>query len=109
MRGAMVLAVGNMENPKNIPVEILFVLLATFGGLARYLNGYTNGVPFKLGVFIASGVVAGFSGWMFALFGASMSLPQEMLFVMAGTGGFFGEQTLKFIMESITKTREKEK
>lgn len=81
----------------------MFVIVAIFGGFARYLNGYTNGVPFKLGIFIASGLVAGFSGWMFALFGASMQFPQEMLFVMAGTGGFFGEQTLKYMMELITK------
>lgn len=92
-----------MEFLKHLPVEIFFVLIAFMGGTARYLNGYTNGAPFKLGIFLASGVVAGFSGWMFALFGNTMNLPQEMLFVFAGTGGFFGEQTLKYIMESITK------
>lgn len=94
-----------MEPFKQLPIELLVVFIATMGGIARYLNGYTNGVPFRLSVFLASGVVAGFSGWMFALFGQSLQMPQEMLFVMAGTGGFFGEQTLKYIMESITNKK----
>lgn len=96
----------NMEFLKQLPVEILFVSIAFIGGTARYLNGFTNGVPFKFSVFIASGVVAGFSGYMFALFGSSMHLPEQMLFVFAGTGGFFGEQTLKYIMEVITRKKK---
>jgi len=96
-----------MEHFRNIPVEFFFVAVAIFGGVARYLNGYTNGVPFKLSVFCASGVVAGFSGWMFALFGTQLGLPSEMLFVMAGTGGFFGEQTMKLILEHVSKRSEK--
>ena len=92
-----------MDFLKTVPVEILFVLIAFLGGTARYLNGYTNGAPFKFGIFFASGIVAGFSGWMFALTGITLNMPDEMLFVMAGTGGFFGEQTLKYIMESITR------
>jgi len=96
-----------MDFLKNLPVELVFVSIAFFGGVARYLNGYTNGVPFKLSVFIASGVVAGFSGYIFALFGKSMQLPLEMLFVMAGVGGFFGEQTMKFIMEQVTDKKQK--
>lgn len=92
-----------MEWLKSLPVEVMFVLIASFGGIARYLNGYTNGAPFKFSVFIASAIVAGFSGWMFALFGQSMDFPPEMLYVMAGTGGFFGEQSLKFLMEHFTR------
>lgn len=91
-----------MDFFKHLPIEIFFVLIACFGGVARYLTGYTNGVPFKFGIFIASGVSAGFSGWIFASFGSTMNLPLEMLFVMAGTGGFFGEQTMKYILESVT-------
>jgi len=40
---------------------------------------------------------------MFATFGETMDLPEIMLFVMAGTGGFFGEQTMKHIMDVVTK------
>lgn len=95
-----------MENLKDtlnqLPLEVFFVTLAIFGGCARYLNGYTNGAPFKFSLFVASGAVAGFSGYMFALLGTSMAFPLPMLFMMAGVGGFFGEQTLKFIMEYVT-------
>ena len=87
---------------KTVPIEIIFVSVAIAGGCARYLNGFTNGIPFKLSIFIASGLVAGFSGYMFALLGISMQFPSPMLFMMAGTGGFFGEQTLKYIMEYVT-------
>lgn len=96
-----------MEFLRQLPIEIFVVFIAVMGGVARYLNGYTNGAPFKFSIFVASGIVAGFSGWMFALFGETLQMPQEMLFVMAGTGGFFGEQTLKFIMESITRKNNK--
>ena len=91
-----------MEPFKQLPIEIFFVAIAFCGGIARYLNGFTNGVPFRFSIFVASGIVAGFSGWMFALFGQTLQMPQGMLFVMAGTGGFFGEQTLKFLMEYLT-------
>lgn len=91
-----------MDFLKNLPIEFMFVSIAFFGGIARYLTGFTNGAPFRFSVFFASGIVAGFSGWMFALFGETMHLPQEMLFVMAGIGGFSGEQTMKFILEQVT-------
>ncbi len=98
-----------MEFFKNLPVEIIFVTIAFFGGIARYLNSFTRGAPFKLSIFLASGVVAGFSGWMFALFGKTMNLPMEVLFIMAGTGGWSGEQTMKFIVEQMAdKAKQKQ-
>lgn len=91
------------ETIKHLPIELAYALLALLGGCARYLNGYVNGQKFSLRIFFASAVVAGFSGYMFALLGESMSMPQPMLFMMAGVGGFFGEQSMKFLMEYITK------
>lgn len=88
-----------MDLIKHLPLEILAVAIATAGGVARYLNGYANGEPFKFSVFVASAFVAGFSGLMFWYLGVSMNLPAPFLAIMAGVGGFFGEQTLKFIME----------
>jgi len=85
------------------PIELIFAILAVSGGVARYLNGYANGAPFKFSIFIASIFVAGFSGYMFALLGTSLSLPQSMLYMMAGTGGFMGEQSIKLIMEYLNK------
>ena len=88
---------------KNIPIEIIYGAIAIAGGIARYLNGYINGEKFKLRILIASAIVAGFSGFMFALMGQNMNMPAQFINVMAGVGGFFGEQTLKFIMENIEK------
>jgi LydA holin phage, holin superfamily III len=88
---------------KNIPIEIIYGAIAIAGGIARYLNGYVNGERFKLRILVASAIVAGFSGFMFALLGQTMAMPAPMINVMAGVGGFFGEQTLKFIMEYAEK------
>lgn len=84
------------------PVQIIYGIIAIAGGVARYLNSYVQGKPFKKSILIASAFTAGFSGYMFALLGLTMNLPQPMLFVIAGTGGFFGEQTMKLVLESVT-------
>ncbi|MGF6428220.1 phage holin family protein [Bradyrhizobium elkanii] len=81
------------------PVQFIYGIVATCGGVARYLTGIADGKAFSLTVFIASAFVAGFSGWMFALLGMSLNMPQSMVFMMAGTGGFMGEQTMKLIAE----------
>lgn len=92
-----------MEPIKHFPVEIIYATIAIGGGIARYLNGFANGVPFKLSIFLASAFVAGFSGVMFAYMGISLSLPAPFIYMMAGTGGFFGEQTMKLVMEYLSK------
>ncbi len=82
------------------PVQFVYGAVAIFGGIARYLNSYTtNGAPFTLSIFLASTFVSGFSGYMFALVGLSLNLPNTFIFIMAGSGGFFGEQTMKYVME----------
>lgn len=83
----------------DLPIEFLWGALAIAGGVARYLNGFANGQPFKLSVFIASAFVAGFSGYMFALLGASLHFAPQFIYIMAGVGGFMGEQTMKLIWE----------
>ena len=88
---------------KDLPIEIVYGILAVTGGIARYLNSYVSGQKFKFSVLLASAVVAGFSGFMFALLGETMAMPATMIHIMAGVGGFFGEQTLKFIMEYVGK------
>jgi hypothetical protein len=81
------------------PVQYVYGIVAVCGGIARYLSGFSQGKGFSFSIFLASAFVAGFSGWMFALMGMSLHLPQGMVFMMAGTGGFMGEQTMKFIVE----------
>lgn len=92
----------DFENLKHFPAEFLYGVLAVMGGCARYLNSFASGKPFKLSIFLASAFVAGFSGYMFAVLGETMAMPSQMLFVMAGIGGFFGEQTMKLILEYTT-------
>lgn len=94
-----------MEFLKTLPLELFVVVIAVSGGLARYLSSYTTGTPFRISIFLASGAVAGFTGYIFAIFGATMALPDPMLFVMAGIGGFFGEQTMKLVLEAVTKNK----
>ena len=82
------------------PIHFIYGAIAFCGGIARYLSNYTkNRVPFNFSMFLASTFVSGFSGYMFALVGLSLALPDNMLFIMAGAGGFFGEQTMKLVME----------
>ena len=82
------------------PVQLVWGIVAVCGGIARYLNSFTTGaVRFKFSILLASAFVSGFSGYMFALLGQSMNLPTAILFVMAGTGGFFGEQSMKLLIE----------
>lgn len=89
-----------------IPIEILLSLVAVIGGIARYMKGYTDGTPFRLSMFLASVFASGFAGYMFGVVGISMALPQPMLFVMAGAGGFFADQTMKLVLELVRRKIE---
>lgn len=90
------------------PIQFIYGCVAMCGGVARYLNGVASGVTtFSFGIFFASTFVSGFSGYMFALLGGTMTLPQNIVFIMAGTGGFFGDQTMKLILEYIQNKRMK--
>ena len=91
-----------MNDYSNFPVALIYGALAVAGGCARYLTGYVDGKRFKLTIFLASAFISGFSGYMFALLGQSMSMPSPMLFMMAGVGGFMGEQSMKLIIDWIT-------
>ncbi len=93
----------NLEHLKDVPVQVLYIFVASIGGMARYLNGYIGDKKFSIPVFMASAFMAGFSGLMFALVGDSLHLPAPMPHIMAGVGGFFGDQTLKLVMEFVSK------
>lgn len=92
-----------MPNMKHFPIEVIYGIAAIAGGIARYLNSYTNGEIFSLRIFLASTFVSGFSGYMFAVLGQSLEMPPPFIFMMAGSGGFFGDQTMKFIKEVLDK------
>ena len=86
------------DSPIDI-VQVMYGFLAILGGVARYLKSYIDGAPFSLSVFLASAVVSGFSGYMFALMGISMNMPQPIIYMMSGTGGFMGDQSMKLVFE----------
>lgn len=97
------------EHLKDVPVQVLYIVVATIGGMARYLNGYIGDKKFSFAVFMASAFMAGFSGLMFALVGDSLHLPNPMPHIMAGVGGFFGDQTMKLVLEYTSKNFRGEK
>lgn len=102
-----------MENMQQfiekVPAQAYYVVIAVAGGAARYLNTYSEGgFKFSVAIFIASAFAAGFSGMMFALFGDAMSLPNPLPHIMAGVGGFFGDQSMKFLLEYFTKEKLKQ-
>lgn len=88
------------------PTQLIYGGLAVIGGVARYLNNYAEGNQFSFGILCASAFTSGFSGYMFALLGVTMGLPSPMLFMMAGVGGFFGDQTMKLVFEYLSKKAE---
>lgn len=92
-----------MDHLKQIPTEIVYGFIAIGGGVARYLNGYVDGHKFRLSIFLASAAVSGFSGYMFALLGEALNFHYPWPNVFAGCGGFFGEQTMKLIFETISR------
>lgn len=82
---------------ERFPIEWFYIVLAAAGGASRYLQQYVNGQPFSISIFSANIVLSGFSGFMFAVFGQTMNLPPQMLYVLAGVGGFMGANTLEFL------------
>lgn len=91
-------------NMKHIPTEFVYAILAVAGGMAKYLSSYKEKHGrFAWGAFFIASFVSGFSGYMFALLGKSMSMPDTFIFIMAGMGGFMGEHALRFLGELILK------
>lgn len=88
---------------ENFPIELIYGAIATIGGVARYLNDFIAGRAFSFSIFLASAFVSAFGGFMFALLGETMGLPENMLYLMAGLGGFFSDQSVKLAMEFVTK------
>ena len=82
---------------RDIPTEAIYTGLAAAGGAANYLHKFTHGAKFHVGLFIASMMLSGFSGLMFAYVGISMALPAPMLYVFSGMGGFMGHSALEFL------------
>lgn len=76
--------------------ELMWVVLAMVGGVAKYLDIYIRtGVIPKLGFLFAHTLVSGFSGYMVAQVVTRMS--PEWALVAAGVGGYLGTQGLDWV------------
>jgi len=52
---------------RNLPVEVVFVILASVGGVARYLSNYIKGEKFRLSMLVSNFILSGFAGLRFPL------------------------------------------
>lgn len=97
-----------MDHFQDIPAVVLYTFIATSGGIARFLTQYIDGTrTFSVGMLIASSFVSGFSGYMFALLGETMHLQRDLIFMMSGVGGYFGDQSLKLLLDILIRKLEK--
>lgn len=91
-----------MNDMKHIPTELFYIGLAIAGGVAKYLSSYKEKHgKFAWGALVVASVISGFSGYMFALFASSLQLPEQIVFMFAGMGGFLGEYGLRFLGEYV--------
>jgi len=96
-----------MDWMSKLPIELLYVTLAAFGGITRYLQIYLNEGAFAWRHFIAHVIISAFSGYMFYQFGVNVvGLPETTIAVIAGLGGWMGVESLKFL-EILVKNKLK--
>lgn len=82
------------------PIELLWVIIAIFGGVARYLDRYLrNEEQFSYKRIIANFFVTGFTGWMAAII--TLSFYPNWAVVAAGIGGYAGTQIMDEIIKII--------
>lgn len=83
--------------------EIIWVVLAMIGGIARYLDTYIKvGTAPKPGILGANALVSGFSGYMVAQ--VALQVAPDWALVSAGVGGYLGTQGMDWLSE-ILKAR----
>lgn len=76
--------------------ELIWVIVAMLGGIARYLDSYIRtGVAPRLGLLAAHALVSGFSGYMVAQ--AILQFSAHWAMVAAGVGGYLGTQGIDWL------------
>lgn len=85
-------------NPNKIPPEIIWALLAMFGGIAKYLDIYLReGGPIVWMKFIASVTVSAFAGFMSAHM--MILIYPSWVFIAAGIGGYASTKILDLLVD----------
>lgn len=85
----------------SITEQILTLIVAVFGGLAKYAQAYIEYKKFIWQVLIAQLVLSGFAGVLFMAFAEAVDFSQTMKGVSAGVGGYMGGDAVKFIFGRI--------
>jgi len=92
-----------MKDIPGFPLYLIMSAIATFGGIARFANDYQKGKASSWRLFFASIFFSAFSGLIFGLLGIALNLPEPLIFAMTGTGGYFADQSLKLVMEFVSR------
>lgn len=93
-----------MDLLHKIPTELIYVVMAAVGGIARYLQSYLSEGEFAWHHLLAHTFVSAFSGYMFYQFAFNiLHLGQGSLPVVAGLGGWMGVEALKLLETLIRK------
>jgi hypothetical protein len=90
-----------IENNDSKLIHLLYVTTAMFGGVANYLQLYLKGHKFEALKLMASAMVSGFSGYMFAQ--AMLLISPRWAFVAAGVGGFMGDKTMDYLFNFLAR------
>ena len=91
-----------MEVMQNIPPEMLWLIVATIGGLARVSQRMIVDGPTPL-VALAHVIVSAFSGMMAALFTHQIGMMGNSLLLAAGLGGWAGVEMIEYLRRKTFK------
>lgn len=82
--------------------ELLWLVLAATGGIAKYIDSYLKtGVVPRVGLLVGHAVVSGFSGYMVAQ--VALRTAPDWALVAAGVGGYLGTQGLDWLSTVLKK------
>lgn len=86
-------------------INLLLVALSVAGGIAKNAKTYLDTGEFTIAKLFANILLAGFAGVMFAYAGSALNLPNNVLYIFAGIGGFMGHESIDYLYEKFVKTR----